>query len=184
MNLLDAVNLMLEAVGEHPVSSADIRHPTVSKARKLLTQTRQQLLIQGYWFNTANRTLVPDVSGIIGLPVTILSLRPTTNLQVAVRGERLYNTIDDTYQFTMPIECEIISDMEFEDMPFNARYAVANRAAIQLYGSDIGLDSNVGVYQENAAQAMVSLDAEHVKQRRYSAQNRASWRSLQYARRG
>lgn len=183
MKYLDAINLMLESVGEHPVSSVDVKHPTVSKARTILEQVKTQTLGQGYWFNSFNATLTPDVYGAIGISEDVLSFVPTARTNVAIRGDKLYNGDTLNSVFDSPIEGKVTNNIEFEEMPAAARIAVANRAAVQLYGVDIGVDNNVNMYLENAALAMAQLDAEHVRQTKPNVRSRPQWAALQRARR-
>ena len=183
MQLLDAINLMLEAVGEHPVTAADTRHPTVAKARTILVQQRQQILSQGYWFNTFPATLTPDILGEIGIPSDTLALTPMENIRVAIRGDKLYNGENLSFKFDSAVVCEVFKDIEYEDLPISARIAIANKSAIQLYSVDIGVDANAAIYEQNAKLAMAQLDAEHVRQRKFTARSRASWGRLQRARR-
>lgn len=122
MIILDAVNTSLRYLGEMPVPSTvdidslDELHEA-KIVRNTLLQVSKEYQAKGWWFNRENWTLVPDsTTGRIGVPVTALSLRGV-NGGVITRGSTLYNLNDKTYTFTDGVECVVVWEIPFEDLP-------------------------------------------------------------------
>lgn len=61
MRELDAVNTLLPYMQERTVSSLDSNSPTVELIRERIERTRQEMLVNGYWFNRTERELYPDL---------------------------------------------------------------------------------------------------------------------------
>lgn len=179
MTELEAVNLILRALGEHPVTTVDTRHPTVQLALAELNARRMVILLHGYWFNHWNVTLTPDISGFVYVPTGMLAFQSDDPNRYIIRGDKLYDTQNQTYAITTDLYGQSTVDVAFEDMPVQARIVVANQAAIKAYGVDIGLDANAQTYQAEAQEALDLLNAEHSRQRAFSSRSRRSWRRYQ-----
>lgn len=179
MLLLEAVNLILRALGEHPVTTVDTRHPTVQLALSELDARRRIILLHGYWFNHWRCTLSPDISGYIYIPTGTMSFQADESNRFVILGSKLYDTLNDTDVITNSVSGTRSIDVAFEDMPVQARVVVANQAAIKAYGVDIGLDSNAQMYQAEAQEALDLLNAEHSRQRNFSSRQRLSWRKYE-----
>lgn len=179
MTELEAVNLILRALGEHPVTTVDTRHPTVQLALAELNARRRVILLHGYWFNHWHITLTPDISGYVYIPSGMLSFQADEPNRYVIIGDRLYDTLNQTYTITYALSGQSTVDISFEDMPVQARVVVANQAAIKAYGVDIGLDANAQTYQAETQEALDLLNAEHSRQRAFSSRSRRNWRRYQ-----
>ena len=122
MITLDAVNTSLRYLGEMPVPSTvdidslDELHEA-KIVRNTLLQVSKEYQAKGWWFNRENWTFVPDsVTGRIGIPATVLALRGV-NGNVIARGNTLYSLANQTYTFTEGVECVVIWDINFEELP-------------------------------------------------------------------
>jgi hypothetical protein len=127
---LDAVNQMLEAVWESPVSTLEVSGiASVALAKRVLDESLRSIQSRGWHFNTdLDLTLTPDVNGELALPANTLrvdSYGDDKDRDVAHRGTRLYDRDDHTYVFTKPIQVEIVYLLEFEECPQCVRTYVA-----------------------------------------------------------
>ena len=122
MIILDAVNTSLRYLGEMPVPSTvdidslDELHEA-KIVRNTLLQVSKEYQAKGWWFNRENWTFVPDsVTGKIGIPPTVLSIRGTTT-KVINRGGTLYSFDNVSFDFTDGVECLVVWEIPFEDLP-------------------------------------------------------------------
>ena len=69
MKLLDAVNLVLPKLGERPVTSLEVKHPTLAVLLPIIEQTQMNTLQRGWWFNEYEYTAYPNAQGEIGIGV-------------------------------------------------------------------------------------------------------------------
>lgn len=182
MTELEAVNLVLRALSEHTVSSVEVRHPSVTLALDNLNISREEILSEGWWFNTRTATLSPQVDGRIKMPTGTLSFVPSNDIGVVSDGY-IYDTVNETFVFTAPVTGVLVADVTFQNLPPPAQRYVAYSAAIYSYMSDVG-DKIPPQLQAGLSLAMSQLSAGHGRQRRFSARNRRAWQRYEYARRG
>ena len=128
MTELDAVNMMLEAIGELPVAS--LIGPAVDDvgiAVNSLKQSLRLILSKGKSFNTDyGFVLSPDVGGFISVPIDAISIDADSDERECVmRGSKLWDSVNNTYVWTLPLSCTIIRYMAFEDLPPTVREFVA-----------------------------------------------------------
>lgn len=130
---LDAVNKMLERVWESPVSSLETSGvSSVALAKRVLDESIRAVLAKGWAFNVEdNVTLTPDANGNINVPSNALEVdtMDEENLDVVVRGSRLYNKEDHTFAFTRSLKCRVIYLFDFEELPQAARTYISCVAA-------------------------------------------------------
>ena len=83
----------------------------------LLLQVSRELQAKGWWFNREPWTFIPDsATGKILVPVTALAIRGTTKT-VINRGATLYSLDDTSYVFTDSVDCVVVWEVNFEDLP-------------------------------------------------------------------
>lgn len=143
---LEAVNEMLASIGQAPVATLDdvgITDANIAR-RRLSAQTRKTLL-EGFVFNTDDAyTLSPDTEGYIVIPANALSVESTDasaeyTERRAPNGRRcLYNKTDGTFEFTSPVDLEIVWGFAFEDLPEPARSYIAIAAGRRFQSKFIG----------------------------------------------
>lgn len=149
-NELSAVNTMLGVIGESPINSLSNISGVIDAvtARQVLNEVAVTVLSEGWQFNTENNwTFLPDVTGTITIPNTLLEVAATdhTTLDVSIRGNRLYDRRNHTYDFSayasQGVKLNCVTLMEFDDMPQAAKYYVSIRAArvfqTRVVGSDM-----------------------------------------------
>jgi len=133
---LSAINSMLATVGEAPINTLhDLGVIDAITARAALTEVTREILIEGYTFNTdINFPLSPEgfAPFAITTPPDALSVIPKGAFAgYTVRGNRLYDpeTFSYVFQDHAVVECDIIWNQAFDDLPEVTRQYIALRAA-------------------------------------------------------
>ncbi len=185
MKLLDAVNLMLPKLGEHPVTSLDVRHPTLAV---ILPEVENELIgtcIRGWWFNEFEYTAYPDNNGNITLGADTLSFVPLVGQPLAsLRGLNLYNPETLSYVWDAPIKGIVVQRVEFDELPETAAQYVWYSALVNAYATDLGVSPELQMWGSKAQIAWTSMLAEHLRQRKYSTTNSKRFQRLRAAMRG
>ena len=161
---LSAVNSILGAIGQSPVTSLVFDNPEISFIYNLLRDSNVDIQNEGWHFNTEKHvTYTPDaVTGKIVIGNDILRMDVTDGwskrqFDVVKRGGFLYDKYDhtDDWSDTTSINLDIVRLLTFEDLPMVfQRLIIARasaRAAVQLI-SNAQLSSMLG-QQEALARA-------------------------------
>ena len=180
MRLLDAVNLILPVLGEHPVTSINVKHPTLAVILPKLELERTEVLNLGLWFNQYSITLYPDSEGGIAMPVGTLAFLPDS-VNAVVRGPRLMRTDDHSYVWGSPVTGNITVDVPFEELPESVAGAVMYGALVDAYVTDIGMEQNVQMWQGEAREATLRMNTEHLRNMRYSTRQSKQYKHIRNA---
>ncbi len=154
----EAINEILLALNELPLpddTSLDSIQISIS-ANKFLSISKSTTLKKGWNFNTHVVELVPNEDKYIIIPNTFMSVDPVDKLSdVIVVDHRLYNKETNSYEFDGSIECEIIMEVDFDDIPFTFRDYIIKRAKVSAYVSIIGSTDELALYREELREAHV-----------------------------
>lgn len=177
---LEAINIMLSAIGESPVSSLDSTHPDVLSSALLLKHAKLQMLAPEKWFNTeTNLTLNLSINSDIILPSNCLSVDPVdTSLDYAARGKRLYNKTAHTFIFTEPVLVNMSVMLDFDDIPFVAQDLIVLNAALVLQANFVGDDRKLQVLTERLRVARLAFSSAEITAGDYNARNTPFVRKL------
>lgn len=161
---LDAVNLMLDTIGEPPVNSLeDVTDEDVAMAIRMLGVVSRNFQTRGWEFNSeTNYPMSPDINDEITLATNIARLDATNpGIDVTVRGNRLYDKTNRRYTFTQDVKVDVVWLLPYEEIPQAARDYIAIKAARQ-YQRRIQGDAVVEQYtaQEELDALTVLIDAE------------------------
>lgn len=159
---LDAVNTILTACGEQPVTVLSNTTADVANAESLLDEVSREVQAEGWHFNTEKDVpLTPDGSGFINVPDNVIKcdvdIFEYPTLDVVQRGTRLYNRKDRTYVFSSAIKAEIVYALPFEELPEQARRYIAMKAARVFYGRFVGEQVGFQFTLEDESAARASL---------------------------
>lgn len=160
---LEAVNLMLDVIGESPISSLqDSAVVDAVKAKAVLSEISRTVQSTGWLFNTEeDYTLVPTVfEKEIRVPANCLQVKPTgydADADVAQRGVRLYDRKNHTYMFEKSLTVEMIILLPFEELPETARYYIAIRAARTFQARTVGSETLYKFTADDEAMALAAL---------------------------
>jgi hypothetical protein len=150
---LEAVNTMLRAIGESPVSSlyGDVGVDVVT-AKHTLMEIMKAVQTEGWIFNTEyDYPLNRNVSGQIVVPANALLVDIARSrfgdIDPVMRGSRVYDRKNHTFIFTVDLKAKIIFGLPFTDMPESARHYVTYRAVRKFQDNSLG-SSDLHRYNE------------------------------------
>lgn len=162
---LDAVNEMLGAIGEAPVSTLDGEDvPEVSLALDLLRKTSHKIQATGWHFNTErNYPLVPDVDGAITLAANIVRCDQDTDndsgdYDLVQRGTTLYDRKNLTAVFTQTVKAEVVLLFPFDELPPIARQYIALKAARIFQSRHVGSETLHAFTEEDERDAKMAFE--------------------------
>lgn len=143
---LEAVNVILDALDEDPVSSLASGLPEAVKATRFLDKTTKRVLAIGWHCNVdRNYTLTPDINGYIGIPGDTTRVDTDGNdkgRNVTVRDAGgalyLYDLDNATFVFTKAIKVTLIRLFDFDKIGMPAlREYIAYLAAEEYQQSEM-----------------------------------------------
>lgn len=131
---LEAINVMLTAIGESPVNTITSSTTTdVSIAIQILDNVSREVQSVGWHFNTdTNYLLAKNTSNQIVLPTNCLRVdnsNKDADLDLVERGRKLWDRENHTYTITKDIRVNITWFLEFTELPETARRYITIRAA-------------------------------------------------------
>ena len=142
---LSAVNSILGAIGQAPVTSINYDNPEISFIYNLLRDANVDTQAEGWHFNTENHVKYsPDsVTGKIAIANDVLQLDVSNGwsrreYDVVRRNGYLYDKIDHTDAFSNieSIDLDVVKLQNYEDLPIIFRryitYRASRMAATQL----------------------------------------------------
>lgn len=147
---LAAVNQILGAVGQAPVTTLDDTNPDVAIAYATLQEVNREVQSEGWGFNTETEyPFTPDTNSHILIPANVLmldlsDLPQNRGIDVVQRDGKLYNKTDHTYTWTDQVHCDVVWLFDFKDIPAPFRELVTARAAVQ---ASTKMLNDSGVYQ-------------------------------------
>lgn len=171
MILLRAVNEILTALGEYPITSIEAKNPTVSIILRAISQECKEIQLRGWWFNKYKTKLLASVSGEVQAPMGLVNWtwldHPST-----VRGGFIIDTEHMTSDWRIKgctsIEGEVTIEVDFEDLPPSVANWVVKRALVTAYINDFGYEQIVQEYQRQALMLESQVVDDHLKHQRYS----------------
>ena len=169
---LAGVNMILRSIGEREVSNiVDPTRGDVSASVSELNNTTTLVLSEGWDFNREVRKLSPDEDGRIKVPLSALSLGLTAPFQrdeIVARGDYFFNKTESTYQFTEPIEFEIIVSLSWDELPENTRQYIIARAARRVASDRVGDVSMIQQLGQDETRTRILVDNAETEQGNYS----------------
>ncbi len=145
---LSAVNAILGAIGQSPVTSINKTNPEIGFIYNLLRDANVDLQAEGWHFNTEKHvTYTPDSNGKIAIGNDILKMDTTDGWvdrthDVVKRNGYLYDKqshSDDFSGHSGGIKLDIVKLISYEDLPEVFKryiiYKASVRAATQLVGN-------------------------------------------------
>lgn len=160
---LDAVNQILSAVGQAPVTTIDQTNPDVGVAYDTLLQCNREVQAEGWTFNTENEyPFTPDNDGYIFIPDNVLmldlsDLYENAGIDVVQRDGKLYNKIDHTFEWEGQVKCDVVWLFEFKDLPVPVREYITARAAVQASTKMTGDSTVYQMLQAKEAMSRANL---------------------------
>jgi len=163
VNELEAVNMLLAAVGEAAVSSLETATTVdVTQAKNLLSNINREVQQKGWHFNTEwDVVLSLDSDSRIPLGTTVLSIYSPTKM-TTIRGREgspfLYDLDNNTFTWTASVNDAVtITLLDFEDIPQTARQYITTKAARIFQEEIIGQVSAETVNRQEEVEAYADL---------------------------
>lgn len=181
MELLKAVNLILPAMGEHPVTRIDIKHPTLAVILPVIDSNIDKELMRGWWFNEFTHTLYPNSEREIYLPDDTLAFIPERGQEGSVRNKRLFNKATLDFMWDGPVKGSLQLRLPFEELPESFATFVFYKALVQVYLVDIGLESVVAEWKQVYKESEFLCTNEHLRNMRHSTQKSGRYARLRGA---
>ena len=133
---LEAVNIMMAAIGESPVNTLTGTLPAdVVMARSTLTEVNKEVQSEGWSFNTEIDVTQQRTDGTnnIDLSTDVLRIDPNIHQHPTIdaiqRGLKLYDRLNNTYIFDEDLICTIVYFRTFVEIPEPARRYITIKAA-------------------------------------------------------
>jgi len=158
-----AVNQILGAVGQAPVTTLDQTNPDVAIAYDTLLDTSREVQAEGWSFNTETEyPFNPDTNGDIIIPDNVLmidlsDLYENRGIEVVRRNGKLYNKIDHTFTWTASLKCDVLWLFEFSDLPIPFQDYVTSKAAVQASTKMVGDKDLYTMLQQREARMRVNV---------------------------
>ena len=155
---LPAVNQILAACGQAPVTSLDQTNPDVAIAYDTLIETSREVQSEGWTFNKeAHYEFTPDANNEIKIPNNVLQLDLSHNgnngnKNSVRRDGKLYDKQEHTYQWTDgTVECDVVWFFDWVDLPRPIQDYITCRAATKTSSRIVGDQSQYQMLQQNEA---------------------------------
>ena len=132
---LSAVNSILGAIGQAPLTSLNFDNPEVAIVYNLLRDANVDTQAEGWHFNTEKHVkFAIDANGKIAIGNDILSMDLHENQakrthDLVRRAGFLYDKIDHTDVFTDDLTLDVVRLYNFEDLPVIFRRYITYRAS-------------------------------------------------------
>lgn len=167
---LDAINMMLRAIGSTPVNNVEIPQPDVANARRTLDRNRRSAQKRGWWFNIDyNVKYYPNFNKEIVLPEEVTSV-VLNNPRLVKRGRKIYDSFNNTYRFEEPIEIHrSIRILPWDELPESMQEYVAYLSASELIRDEIEDSGKERAFKEDAGRAWLSVQKEELEASQFNA---------------
>ncbi len=158
---LEAVNTMLSAIGEAPVTALNLGLVEADIAETILESVSKEVQSQGYSFNRQlSVAYSPDTNGNIVLPADILradSTQKTGNLDLVQRGLKMFDRVNNTYTISGTVYLDTVTQLDFLDLPEVVKRYVTIRAGRIFLDRVVGSATLHGFSEKDEARALSEI---------------------------
>ena len=165
---LSAVNQVLGAIGQAPITALDYANPEISYIYQLLQECNRDVQSEGWSFNTETHvTERPDANNQILITSNVLQADMSgdfanRNVNVIIKDGKLYDKVQHTNEFTKEkgllnndgtIDLDYVYLLEFTDLPQPFKRLVIYRAATRAAAQLVSNPTLVQMLSQNEARA-------------------------------
>lgn len=159
---LEAVNIMLSAIGEAPVNRLSSGLVEAETAETILNQINRSVQAEGWHFNREKNVQVdPTYAGEIILAKNTIraDAMPEHNSEfdLTQRGGKMYDLTNHTFNIGKSIKLDIVYELDFVDLPAVARRYIAVKAARILQDQIVGAGDLHSFGQNDEMEALIQL---------------------------
>ena len=171
MTTLDAVNKILRAVGEAPVTSEESQNPYVLAAKNILDEKSKEIQSMGWWFNTQyNVRLLPDNQGFVQVPSNTLAIDNHERYGgVAVRDDYLIDLSNNTNKFTQAVTINIVEEVDFNNLPYVAAQDITAQSAVEMQRAYEMDDKKYEALAMDAQRTRIELKKQHARNNNFNS---------------
>lgn len=157
----EAINIALSVVGEQLIEN-DVPIDGIYEAEVanlLIEATKTEILEEGWSFNTdSNWEMLPDVNGYIVIPTVALRIDASSAGTNVVRNDgKLYDKSNQTYIFKSSVDCDIVWDIDFDDLPIIMQQYIVLKASRILYQRLVGDADMLSVLIRDEEEALLRV---------------------------
>ena len=160
---LPAINQILSSCGQAPVTTLDTTNPDVAIAYDTLLQVNKEIQSEGWTFNTEyHYKMARNSSNEIEIPNNMLQIKLTENsanteFDCVRRSGKLYDRQHHTYDLSeiagAEVECDIVWEFDWVDLPEPIQNFITSRAATLVSQRIIGDQVQYQMLQQQEALA-------------------------------
>lgn len=170
---LEAVNFLLATIGESPVNSLEVpNNLDAVQARARIREVSRNTQNKGWFWNTDERFPLPaDINGEIILPTNALrvyTVYPDGDLDLVVRGNRLYDRKNHTFNIGRTIKVDLVRFLAFEQIPEAARWYITVTAGRMFQEKSLGSESLAKFTRDDERRAWADLLYEEAETGKYN----------------
>jgi hypothetical protein len=170
---LEAINYILGAVGQAPVTTLDQLNPDVAIAYDTLLHSNRQVQEEGWTFNREYEyPFTPNNSGHIIIPSNVLELdlsdtQENSGIDSVRRDGRLYNKTQHTFTWPGQVKCDVLWLLKYDDVPKPVQGLIRAKAALDTSQKIIGDETLYNLIKERVEEQRASADGYEVQQGDY-----------------
>ena len=141
---LEAVNRVLQMLGEAPVNSLNGQFGLAQQAQDTINDVSRKIQSEGWSFNTDFKRLLQrdavtlEISVGTNVSRVRVDLYSYPDIDVVQRGSRLYDRRAGSYQFTEDLYADVTHILEWDEVPEYAHQYFAIKAGRQLQEAILG----------------------------------------------
>lgn len=140
---LEAVNRVLQMLGEAPVNSLSGQFGLAKQAQDSLTDVSRRVQAEGWSFNTDYQvTIKPDSNKnlLVGSNVSrvVVDILAYPDYDIIERKGKLYDRLNQTFEFTDEVKADLTYMYDWDELPEHARQYIMTRAGRQLQEAILG----------------------------------------------
>ena len=156
---LSAVNSILGAIGQSPVTTLNYENPEIGFIYNILTEVNKDVQNEGWVFNVEYNVEKPPeaTTKYISIPSNVLRYdlhedNVDRSKNLVRRNGRLWDTINQTYEFDNSVFLDITWLWPFEDLPSAFKRYIIARASVRAAAQLVSNSELVQLLQQQEAQ--------------------------------
>lgn len=171
---LSAVNQILGAVGQAPITTLDDTNPDIAIVYDTLIETNRSTQAEGWTFNReVEYPFAVDVNQNIPVPSNVLQINlsdlpENKGIDVIPRDSKLYNKTDHTYIWEQDQKCDVIWLIPFTDTPQPFKDYIVAKSSVVAATKMIGDREQFGLLRDREAVARSMILQYECVQGKYS----------------
>ena len=177
---LEAVNAILAVTGDSPITDLEDTYEQAQLALQVLHRESRNIQMEGFYFNKEENIELKNITtGEVMLPLDAISVTPVDNRYIE-RGNRLYDKEDRTFLIKKPVTVNIITLLQWDDLPELARQAILTQAMVSFNSNFNGDDSIKQSLERDAMLALINLRVENTRNQQRNMLNNSKIHNIAF----